>query len=91
MTIKTYFSWKAITPWKWEIGGVGDDETCGICYSPFNGCCTQCKHPGLACPIVSGICKHVFHKHCIENWISKDVSKGQCPMDRRPWVELDQD
>ncbi|KAJ3153762.1 hypothetical protein HDU86_005095 [Geranomyces michiganensis] len=82
VTIK---KWKAVAAWKWEVGGVGDDETCGICYNAFDGCCPDCKVPGDDCPLVWGQCNHVFHMHCIERWISKEQSREQCPMDRRPW------
>jgi anaphase-promoting complex subunit 11 len=34
---------------------------------------------------VWGQCTHVFHMHCLLKWIDTESSKGQCPMDRRPW------
>ena len=37
--------------------------------------------------IVWGECTHVFHMHCLLKWIDTESSKGQCPMDRRPWGE----
>ncbi|KAJ3176051.1 ubiquitin-protein ligase Anaphase Promoting Complex [Geranomyces variabilis] len=49
VTIK---KWKAVAAWKWEVGSVGDDETCGICYYAFDGCCPDCKVPGDDCPLV---------------------------------------
>lgn len=38
--------------------------------------------------IVWGECTHVFHMHCLLKWIDTESSKGQCPMDRRPWGEF---
>lgn len=35
--------------------------------------------------IVWGECTHVFHMHCLLQWIGTASSKQQCPMDRRPW------
>ncbi|RYF44762.1 MAG: hypothetical protein EOO38_17255 [Cytophagaceae bacterium] len=37
--------------------------------------------------VVWGECTHVFHMHCLLKWIDTESSKGQCPMDRRPWGE----
>ena len=36
---------------------------------------------------VWGECTHVFHMHCLLQWIGTSSSKQQCPMDRRPWGE----
>lgn len=37
---------------------------------------------------VWGECTHVFHMHCLLKWIDTESSKQQCPLDRRPWGEL---
>ena len=37
--------------------------------------------------LVWGECTHVFHMHCLLQWIGTSSSKQQCPMDRRPWGE----
>merc|ERR1711939_433839 len=66
--------------------GDADDDVCGICRIPFDGCCPECKVPGDACPLIWGECTHVFHMHCLLKWLSTESSKQQCPMDRRPWV-----
>jgi anaphase-promoting complex subunit 11 len=34
-----------------------------------SGCCPDCKIPGDDCPLVWGVCSHVFHMHCILKWI----------------------
>jgi anaphase-promoting complex subunit 11 len=36
---------------------------------------------------VWGACKHVFHMHCLLQWLQTPSSKEQCPLDRRPWGE----
>ncbi|TPX58313.1 hypothetical protein PhCBS80983_g03216 [Powellomyces hirtus] len=48
VTIK---KWKAVAAWTWDVGEVGDEETCGICYNPFDGCCPDCRVPGDDCPL----------------------------------------
>ena len=39
------------------------------------------------CHLVWGECTHVFHMHCLLQWIGTSSSTQQCPMDRRPWGE----
>ncbi|GAA98723.1 uncharacterized protein L969DRAFT_84563 [Mixia osmundae IAM 14324] len=63
-----------------------EEDVCGICRAPFDGCCQDCKRPGDECPLMWGECSHVFHMHCILKWLSTDQSKKQCPMDRTTWV-----
>ncbi|KAI8823199.1 anaphase promoting complex subunit 11, partial [Fimicolochytrium jonesii] len=41
----------AVATWSWDVGEIGDEETCGICYNPFDGCCPDCKIPGDDCPL----------------------------------------
>ncbi|KAM0748000.1 RING/U-box [Meredithblackwellia eburnea MCA 4105] len=62
-----------------------DDDVCGICRVAYDGCCPECKVPGDECPLIWGECTHVFHMHCLLQWINTESSKQQCPMDRRPW------
>ncbi|KAI8833989.1 anaphase-promoting complex subunit Apc11, partial [Chytriomyces cf. hyalinus JEL632] len=84
--------WDGVAVWKWETrpGSAAndiddEDDVCGICRAPFDGCCPDCKTPGDECAIIIGECKHVFHMHCLLKWISTEQSKNLCPMDRLPW------
>ncbi|KAG9277419.1 anaphase-promoting complex subunit 11 isoform X1 [Astyanax mexicanus] len=43
--------WNGVASWLW----VANDENCGICRAPFNGCCPDCKVPGDDCPLVWGV------------------------------------
>ncbi|KAK4507279.1 hypothetical protein PRZ48_001014 [Zasmidium cellare] len=36
---------------------------------------------------VVGECKHVFHMHCITDWIRSEASQGRCPMCRQVFKE----
>ena len=69
MTIK---KWVATATWSWDIGegkdGEGDHD-CGICQLPFEKCCPQCTRPGDDCGLLWGDCQHVFHLHCMMNWL----------------------
>ncbi|XP_064609992.1 LOW QUALITY PROTEIN: anaphase-promoting complex subunit 11-like [Liolophura sinensis] len=38
----------AVAAWRW----IANDENCGICRMPFDGCCPDCKLPGDDCPLV---------------------------------------
>ncbi|XP_048583242.1 LOW QUALITY PROTEIN: anaphase-promoting complex subunit 11-like [Nematostella vectensis] len=51
--------WVGVATWKW----MANDDNCGICRMPFDGCCPDCKVPGDDCPLVWGRCSHVFHMH----------------------------
>lgn len=58
--------WHAVAHWRWATGkdkdkevtatgGAEDEEDeediCGICRVPFEGCCPNCKVPGDDCPL----------------------------------------
>lgn len=88
----------AAAHWKWDVQD--EDDVCGICRNPFEGCCPNCSKPGDDCPLskllshfpwysstwtVWGECTHVFHMHCLLKWISQESSNQQCPMDRKTW------
>jgi len=66
-----------------------EEDLCGICRVPFEGCCPNCKVPGDDCPLIHGKCTHVFHMHCLLKWIESSTGKQLCPMDRRPWETAD--
>lgn len=54
VTIK---SWHAIAHWRWDTGkpaqddADGEEDVCGICRVPYEGCCPACKMPGDDCPL----------------------------------------
>ncbi|XP_007545182.1 anaphase-promoting complex subunit 11 [Poecilia latipinna] len=73
--------WNGVASWSW----VANDENCGICRMPFNGCCPDCKVPGDDCPLVWGQCSHCFHMHCILKWLNSQQVQQQCPMCRQEW------
>ncbi|CAK6969869.1 excitatory amino acid transporter 3-like [Scomber scombrus] len=74
-------NWSGVASWLW----VANDENCGICRMPFNGCCPDCKVPGDDCPLVWGQCSHCFHMHCILKWLNSQQVQQQCPMCRQEW------
>ncbi|KAI3635736.1 hypothetical protein MIR68_006374 [Amoeboaphelidium protococcarum] len=80
VTIK---NWNAVAKWKWDVP---NEDICGICRSPYDSACPQCRFPGDDCPLIVGHCKHCFHMHCLLKWIASPSSQQQCPMDRKPWV-----
>jgi len=42
-----YVGWNTVAIWKW----LANDDKCGICRAPFDGCCSDCKVPGDDCPL----------------------------------------
>ena len=48
-------------------------ESCSICYSQFKQGEYFRKLP---------ICKHVYHKKCIDKWFAKDKEQMKCPICR---------
>ncbi|CEO96419.1 Anaphase-promoting complex subunit 11 [Plasmodiophora brassicae] len=74
-------NWRAVAVWRWKV----DEESCGICCQPFDGCCPACVSPGDDCPPVWGECNHTFHIHCILKWLKEQSSRQQCPLCRRDW------
>ena len=66
--------------WKW----LDKDDTCGICRSPYEACCSSCKMPGDECPLGIAECRHAFHIHCILKWVQQQ-SKSNCPLCRFEW------
>uniref|UniRef100_M4D0B4 Anaphase-promoting complex subunit 11 n=1 Tax=Brassica campestris TaxID=3711 RepID=M4D0B4_BRACM len=77
----SFSMWHAVASWTWDA----QDETCGICRMPFDGCCPDCKLPGDDCPLIWGACNHSFHLHCILKWVNSQTSQAHCPMCRREW------
>ncbi|CAI5448587.1 unnamed protein product [Caenorhabditis angaria] len=76
---------------KWKWCDVGED-TCGICRMEFEATCNSCKMPGDDCPLEVGVCRHAFHRHCIERWTEGASSSqnggaknGHCPLCRQEW------
>jgi hypothetical protein len=57
--------WHAIAQWQWDTGktdenGDPEEDVCGICRVPFEGCCPTCKVPGDDCPLsMSLLMQHI--------------------------------
>ncbi|ORZ20423.1 anaphase-promoting complex subunit Apc11 [Absidia repens] len=75
-------SWTMAAYWTWDVK---EDDLCGICHNAYDACCPQCSMPGDDCSLVWGQCSHVFHLHCIEQWLASQTNGGTCPMDRKTW------
>ncbi|KAK3841933.1 MAG: anaphase-promoting complex subunit Apc11 [Linnemannia gamsii] len=82
LKIKVKSKWHTVAFWEWN--SIDSSEVCGICQSPFDACCADCKIPGDQCPLLWGKCKHCFHLHCISKWLEAN-NEGICPLDRQPF------
>jgi len=79
--------WNAVASWTWD-GGVA---SCAICRNGIMGCCIKCtaKTPTEqeTCVLAWGVCNHVFHYHCIMQWLSSRLKTGKCcPLCNTPWT-----
>jgi Anaphase-promoting complex subunit 11 RING-H2 finger len=59
--------WHAIAQWQWDTGkadenGDPEEDVCGICRVPFEGCCPTCKVPGDDCPLSRYLVPAVFQR-----------------------------
>ncbi|RKF56782.1 Anaphase-promoting complex subunit 11 [Erysiphe neolycopersici] len=74
------------------------DATCPTCKYPGDECelrmlkdfpLSISTDEAHAAVLVSGVCGHSFHLHCISEWIKQESSKGQCPMCRQKFEQND--
>jgi E3 ubiquitin-protein ligase RBX1 len=77
--------------------GDGIYDRCAICRNHVLGLCIDCEisrpsDPGDTgpsmnggCDIAEGLCRHVYHFHCISKWLGKHTT---CPMDNGEWSFL---
>lgn len=44
--------------------------------------CSICRDPLVPRDVkkIATICSHVFHKQCLEKWVSRNPSKPKCPL-----------
>lgn len=61
--------WHAVAQWQWDTGKKedetaedGEEDVCGICRNPFEGCCPACKVPGDDCPLSA------YYDHEVFTW-----------------------
>ncbi|ORZ37455.1 anaphase-promoting complex subunit 11 RING-H2 finger-domain-containing protein [Catenaria anguillulae PL171] len=89
--------WDPVASWHWNIERKG--EICTCCSSALEATCGHCTYPGHECGIVVGECSHVFHTHCLEEWIRTCIKQDQateskqetipvCPLCRQDWDKL---
>lgn len=75
-----------VSYWTWNC----KDMICGICCEAFDQACPRCRAPGDACPPAFGQCKHSFHLHCIDEWLTRSHSsnggKQLCPLCRGEFI-----
>jgi len=66
-----------------------DNEQCNLCRNLINEKCIMCSNitpytiAGKCVIEANANCPHVYHKHCIDNWLK---SNKNCPIDLEPWA-----
>lgn len=66
-------------------------DACAICTNPLKDrCMTTCEALGNqgACDTMKGECGHIYHGHCITNWLKKHEI---CPLDDEIWLPYNAD
>jgi len=75
-------SWNPVAIWKYKASYTD----CPICKVKLEQPCPECEanstNKNLTCDVSKGNCGHVFHKHCIDNWIAKSTV---CPVCSTPY------
>jgi anaphase-promoting complex subunit 11 len=95
-------SYRAVAVWTWALVNnkkvmenrtsqskekiLETTEECGICHAEPEFPCPRCIRAGEQCPPTRGTCGHLFHMHCIEDWLSSQADASEqektCPMCR---------
>ena len=77
--------WHAIAQWQWDTGKAGDaaeeEDVCGICRVPFEGCCPSCKVPGDDCPLSESRLFHTRTRPCADPSV-RLRSRARCSLGR---------
>src|SRR4051812_43826563 len=78
--------WNGVALWVYD----SEAENCGICRNPLREVCIKCqgdqeKLENVKCQKVVGRCNHMFHCHCIDEWINK---QNKCPSDFSDWMPM---
>lgn len=61
-------------------------DQCAICKNHVQDPCIECQSKqdtgAPECHMAWGVCKHVYHYHCITKWLT---TRNVCPLDVREW------
>ncbi|GMM31840.1 SCF ubiquitin ligase complex subunit [Martiniozyma asiatica (nom. inval.)] len=73
--------WTAVAFWAWDQ----TNDHCAICRNFLMDGCIDCHSKGTTdnCKRATGECGHVFHLHCIKQWIEQ---RAVCPLDNKQWT-----
>lgn len=77
----TISKWNGVALWSWQM----DQDTCAICKSSLVDKCVHCQVNETSqdeCKTAFGECSHVFHEHCINQWIKEHKT---CPICALEW------
>lgn len=63
-------------------------KDCSICRNCLENPCVECERSTniSSCVVSNAKCGHVFHKHCIDKWISQQKYSTLCPICKSPYA-----
>ena len=75
--------WSGVAVWSFTVSGI---EICSICKENLTSICNYCRVEATSdCKVCWGNCRHAYHKHCIETYMSRRGT-NKCPIDTNIWV-----
>ncbi|XP_075239657.1 uncharacterized protein LOC142335172 isoform X1 [Convolutriloba macropyga] len=69
----------------WEYSALFGDKLCAICRNQLKETCIECQAlslNGAECTLEKAKCGHMFHFHCIMQWLQ---ARSVCPLCNRAW------
>jgi RING-box protein 1 len=59
------------------------NDNCPVCKNDVTAQCPNCTGTDNECKSVLGICDHVYHGHCIQEWLT--AGHTTCCLDNKRW------
>ena len=63
-------------------------KDCNICRNCLESPCVECETNTniSSCVVSNAKCGHVYHKHCIDKWVSQQKYTPLCPICKSPYA-----
>ena len=77
---------KVITSWSYNLDM---NQDCTICRQHLNSASIYAQEKGHNSEIDRGVCGHMFHKECLNEWFKNRIDKSEeltCPICRNNFI-----